>query len=241
MVLTIHHLGISQSERILWLCEELGLPYTLVKHVRAPVLAPESLKSLPGNPLGRAPFIEDSATGVTLSESGAVVEYIIHRYGGGRLSVGPEAEAKAYAEYLYWFHFANATLQPALQVSMFIGLARLDDGAMVQGLADKRLHVALKQLDDRLGESQWLAGAEFTAADIMTVYCISTQRYYGLGSLAGYENVLRYLGECGGREGYRRAMEKGDPEMEPLLGAEAPGKSIIEVGGTESDVWKKKK
>ncbi|KAK1063631.1 hypothetical protein LTR74_009375 [Friedmanniomyces endolithicus] len=203
MVLTIHHLGISQSERILWLCEELGLPYTLVKHTRAPVLAPESLKSLPGNPLGRAPFIEDSATGVTLSESGAIAEYIIQR--------------------------------------MCVGLAKLEDGAMVKGLADKRLHVALKQLDDRLGESKWLAGAEFTAADIMTVYCISTQRYYGLGSLAGYGNVLRYLRDCGGREGYRRAMEKGDPEMEPLLGAEAPGKSLIELGGVESDVWKKRK
>ncbi|TKA74305.1 hypothetical protein B0A55_05420 [Friedmanniomyces simplex] len=240
MVLTVHHLGISQSERIVWLCEELGIDYKLVKHTRAPVLSPDSLKSLPGNVLGQAPFIEDSDTGVTLSESGAIAEYIIHKYGGGKLSIGPDADAKTYASYLYWFHYANATLQPALQVGMFVGLAKLEDGAMVKGLADRRLHVALQQLDDRLKDHKWLAGSDFTAADIMMVYCVSTQRYYGLVSLAPYENVLRYLRDCGQRDGYRRAMEKGDPEMEPLLGAQAPAKSLIDVGGTESDIWKKK-
>lgn len=88
-MITLHHLGISQSERIVWLLEELGLPYKLVKHTRDPVLSPDSLKKLPGNESGKAPFIEDDAAGITLSESGAIVEYIIHTYAGGKLALKP--------------------------------------------------------------------------------------------------------------------------------------------------------
>lgn len=88
-MITLHHLGISQSERIVWLLEELGLPYKIVKHYRAPILSPDSLKIVPGNKSGKAPFIEDDEAGITLSESGAIVEYIINMYGGGKLALKP--------------------------------------------------------------------------------------------------------------------------------------------------------
>lgn len=107
-MIVVHHLGVSQSERVVWLMEELGIDYKLVKHNREPLMSPESLKSLPGNKTGKAPFIEDSEAGITLSESGAICEYIVQRYGGGKLSLKPDD--KHFSDYLYWLHWANASL-----------------------------------------------------------------------------------------------------------------------------------
>ena len=105
MTIVVHHLGISQSERILWLLEELGLEYKLVKHVRDPVMAPESLKSVPGNKPGKAPFIEDTDAGITLSESNAITDYIIFKYGNGRLAL--PTSNNNFEDYLYWKDFAK--------------------------------------------------------------------------------------------------------------------------------------
>ena len=90
MTIIVHHLGVSQSERIVWLLEELGLPYELVKHDRAPVLSPDSLKNVPGNVTGKSPFIEDTGAKITLSESLAISDYIIYKYGGGKLALKPD-------------------------------------------------------------------------------------------------------------------------------------------------------
>src|ERR1700761_3399963 len=87
IMLTVHHLGVSQCERVLWLLEELGLHYELVKHTRDPLLSPKTLKDVPGNTLGKSPFVVDSESGLTMNESGAIVEYIIHKYGNGRFAV----------------------------------------------------------------------------------------------------------------------------------------------------------
>ena len=100
-MIVVHHLGVSQSERIVWLMEELGLPYKLVKHTRDPLLSPDSLKSLPGNVTGKSPFIEDTEANVTLSESGAICDYIIYRYGNGRLALKPDDPH--FQDYLYWY------------------------------------------------------------------------------------------------------------------------------------------
>ena len=98
-MVVVHHLGVSQSERIVWLLEELGLPYRLVKHTRNPLLSPNSLKDLKGNVTGKAPFIEDTDANLTLSESGAICDYIIYRYGEGQLAL--KADDSHFAEYLY--------------------------------------------------------------------------------------------------------------------------------------------
>jgi len=109
-MIKIHHLGHSQSERIVWLCEELGLPYELRHYVRDPVtrLSPPDLLAL--HPLGAAPVIEDGE--LQLAESAAIVEYLIVKHGGGRFKLGPDHPD--YAAFLYWFHFANGNLQSAL-------------------------------------------------------------------------------------------------------------------------------
>ncbi|KAF1956829.1 glutathione S-transferas-like protein [Byssothecium circinans] len=246
MVLTVHHLGISQSERIVFLCEELSIDYKLVKHTRDPILAPASLK-IKGNETGKAPFIEDPEAGVTLSESGAIVEYILARNAAGELGgyrgekkLSKKYGEKGYVDYIYWFHYANAGLLPAFTVVIFLELSALPKNDQTKEMAYQQLHASLKHVDERLGKAKWLAGDDFTAADIMVVYSLTTLRYYGPAvSFKDYRNIMRYLKDIGARPAYQRAMEKGDPEMKLLLGEDAPEKTLLEDGGIKSDVWKK--
>lgn len=109
MPLTVHHLGHSQSDRVVWLCEELGITYQLKKYDRAPVLAPAEFKAL--HPIGAAPVIQDDG-GVLLAETQACVEWICNKHAGGKLIVKPEE--KNYADFLYWYHLTNGTLQPSV-------------------------------------------------------------------------------------------------------------------------------
>lgn len=237
-MIVVHHLGISQSERIVWLLEELELPYKLVKHVRDPVMAPESLKSLPGNTTGKSPFIEDTEAGITLSESGAISDYIIGRYGDGGLALKPDDAH--FHDYLYWLHYSNATQQMTMQVVMFLGFAGLAEDNVATQVGNQRLHAMLQQTDDRLQDNKWLAGPVFTAADIMSVYGLTTQRYFGPQvGLEPYPNIVRWLKDCSERAGYKRAMEAGDPEMHLLMEAKAPSKSLLN-GGVHDDFWRKK-
>ena len=212
-MLTIHHLVKSQSERIIWLCEELGLPYQLIRYERDPVtiLAPPELKKI--HPLGAAPVITDGD--LVLAESGAIIQYIIAKHGGGRLALGPTHAD--FAQYLYWFHFANANLQPNMGRNMILRRLNLapDDPTL---LAMKgRLDRALDLVEARLRDADYLAGHEFTAADIMTVFTLTTMRIFMPLDLAPYVHIRAYLRRIGDREAYQRAMQKGDPDMAPLL------------------------
>jgi len=205
MVLTVHHLHISQSERVLWLLEELGLDYRIIHHTRSPVLSPDSLLSLKGNEAGTSPFIEDPEAGVTLFESEAVINYIIQKYGNGKFSAKPSDPY--FADYLHWFSKANGTLQPDMLVSMFMSLSQTPEEHPIRQFAQQRFEKTSRLYDERLASSKWLAGDVFTAADIMTVYSFATQRYFGpLFSLAPYNNILRWLQDCAAREGYQRAV-----------------------------------
>ncbi|MDB5872234.1 MAG: glutathione S-transferase [Ramlibacter sp.] len=212
-MLTIHHLGTSQSERILWLCEELGIPYEMERHDRDPVTrwSPPALRAL--HPMGTAPVITDGD--LVLGESGAIIEYIIAKYGGGRLAL-PSGHPD-YAQYLYWFHFANSSLQPLMGRNMVLNRVNLPaDNPMVLSTRG-RLERALDHLEARLGAVDYLAGREFTAADIMAVFSLTTMRLFYPVDLAPYAHIRAYLGRIGAREAYRRAMHKGDPGMAPLL------------------------
>ena len=212
-MLTVHHLEKSQSERITWLCEELGLPYDLRLYKRDPVtiLAPPELKAL--HPQGTAPIIEDD--GLVLAESGAVMQYILGKYGEGRLAPGPDDPA--FAPYLYWFHFANGTLQPAMGRNMVMRWLDLPPDNPVLRRMRGRLDGAMGQVEARLGEAERLAGAELTAADIMMVFSLTTMRIFMPLDLAPYPNILAHLRRIGTRPAYRAAMRKGDPDLMPLL------------------------
>jgi glutathione S-transferase len=211
-MLTIHHLGKSQSERIVWLCEELGVPYELKHHTRDPVtmLSPPALRAL--HPLGAAPVITDGD--VKLAESAAIMEYIIARHGGGRLALRPDHPD--YAAYLYWFHFANGNLQPNMGRNMILRRLDLPADNPVLVSAQGRLKLVLDLIEARLGEATYFAGNEFTAADIIMVFSLTTMRYFMPVDLSPYPNTQAYLQRIGAREAYRRAMNKGDPGM-PLL------------------------
>jgi len=212
-MLKIHHLGHSQSERIVWLCEELGVPYELVKYTRDPVtrLSPPELKAL--HPLGAAPLLE--VEGMLLAESAAIVEFILARYGNGRLQHGPDHPD--FASYLYWFHFANGNLQPVMGRSMIVGRCGLAPDHPLPTSVRERLDKVLALIDARLAQNDYLAGSEFTAADIMSVFSLTTMRLFQPVDLTPYPGILAYLQRIGGRPAYQRAMTKGDPDLTPML------------------------
>ena len=211
-MLVIHHLGASQSERIAWLCEELDLSYELVRYERDPAtrLAPPEYKAL--HPFGTAPVLDDGE--LRLAESGAIIEYVIHTYGGSRLAVAPGAPN--YAAYLYWWHFANASMMPAAMADSMV--TRLGDGnsPTIQSLR-ARLDKAYAMVDARLGEADYFAGSQLTAADIVMLYPMTTMRRFSGRDISGYPNIKAYLQRVGDRPAYRRAMAKGDPGTTPIL------------------------
>lgn len=229
MVLQVHHLHRSQSERIVWLCEELSIPYTLILHTRQPnFMAPDSLKSLPGNAEGTSPFIVDGD--VTLGESGAIVEYICRVHGGGRLLLNPGEEG--YAKFLYWFHAINANVQSVKSQVMVVGFAQLPPDNAARKFVEARVVKAWKHLNEHLKENKWLAGEVFSAADIMAGYTLGTARYFTPMSYEGYESVVRYLGSLKEREGFKKGFEKAENGgFEMLMGVEAPERSLLGFAG----------
>jgi glutathione S-transferase len=152
---------------------------------------------------------------VTLAESGAIVDYILGRYGQGRLAYGPQAPE--YADYLYWLHFANGTLQPVVGRVFMLGRLKVAANDPFAANVQARLAKCLKLVEDRLAVSPYLAGAEFTAADIMSMFSLTTMRVFAPLDLTPYPAILAWLQRLAGRPAYRRAMEKGDPGFAPLL------------------------
>ncbi len=210
-MLTVHHLGKSQSERIVWLCEELAISYELKRYTRAPLLAPADYKAL--HPIGTAPVIADGD--LTLAESGAIVQYIISKYGVGRLAL--TVDHPDFAHFLYWFHFANGTLQALMGRCMILDRLKLADDNPVLVAARERLDRAFDFVEARTQNVEYFAGDEFTAADIMMGFSLTTMRYFRPYDLARLPNLRKYLRRIGARPAYRRAMEKGDPGMALLL------------------------
>jgi glutathione S-transferase len=212
-MLIVHHLGKSQSERIVWLCEELAIPYELKRYARDTVtmLAPADYKAL--HPIGTAPVITDGD--VVLAESGAALEYIIAKYGQGRLKLS--ADHPDFTQFLYWFHFANGTLQAGMGRLMILNRLKLADDNQILLSARARVDRAFDLIDTRTGEAEYLAGNEFTSADIMTGFSLTTMRYFQPYDLVRCPNILRYLARIAGRQAYRQAMEKSDPGMALLL------------------------
>jgi glutathione S-transferase len=212
-MIIVHHLGVSQSERIVWLFEELGLPYELKRYERDPVtkLAPPEYRKL--HPIGIAPIITDGQ--VVLPESGAIVEYVIRKYGNGRLSIGPEAEN--FADYLFWFHFANGTMMPSEMMGVVASMApQPPNHPAIAALLD-RSRRAHELCEARLAVVPYLAGSEFTAADIMMGFGLTTMRAFTGREISKCPSIQAYLGRIGERPAYRRAMQKGDPGMTPNL------------------------
>jgi glutathione S-transferase len=212
-MITVHHLGVSQSERIVWLCEELGLEYKLQRYDRDPTtrFAPASYKAL--HPMGIAPVITDGS--LVLAESGAIVEYLIGKHGGGRLAV--RADQANFADYLYWFHFANGTMMPSEMGSVISSTLGGQGGNPIMAMFKERGERAFALVERRLGETPYFAGNELTAADVMMLFPLSTMRAFAKRDLSTLPNIRAYLKRIGERPAYRNAMAKGDPGMLPIL------------------------
>ena len=218
-MITVHHLNNSRSQRVLWLLEELGLPYEIKKYQRnaQTMLAPPELLKV--HPLGKAPVITDGDA--TVAESGAIIEYLLERYGNGRLE--PAAGTPERLRFRYWLHFAEGTaMSPLLMKLVFerIKVTKMPFFAkpIARGIANKVLGAMVepnlkRQLDfmeGELGKSEWFAGSEFSAADIQMSFPVeaSAQR---AGLNASRPKLMAFLKRIHARPAYARALARGGP------------------------------
>lgn len=216
-MITVHHLNNSRSQRVLWLLEELGLPYDVKRYERDPktMLAPPSLREV--HPLGKSPVITDS--GLTLAESGAIIEYLVERYGGGQLA--PAAGTPARLRYIYWLHYAEGSAMPPLLLKLVFD--RVESGPMpffVKPVAraiarrakssfiEPQIKRHLDYMESELAKFRWFAGDEFSAADIQMSYPLEAAvKRAGLGPER--PRLMDFLGCIHARRAYRRALERG--------------------------------
>ncbi|WP_018984438.1 glutathione S-transferase [Salinimonas chungwhensis] len=214
-MLTVHHLNNSRSQRILWLLEELEVPYKIERYERDPEtnLAPNALKAV--HPLGRSPVLE--LENGKLAESGAIVEYLISRHGAGTFTV-PDNDTD-YQEYLFWLHFAEGSLMPPLVASLVFKKAKQKSPTLIRPLAKKildaiidsyygpNLEQSLRYVESCLSKRDWLVGDGPSAADV--------QMSFPLEALVARENASKwtainaYVKRIHSREAYKRALEKG--------------------------------
>jgi glutathione S-transferase len=199
-VITVYHLNESRSVRILWLLEELDVPYEIVRFEReATRRAPEELAKI--HPLGKAPVIRDGD--LLLAESGAIVEYLVERRGGGRLA--PRPDTAAHAHYLQWLHFAEGSAMLPLIFDLFMGMGLVPggkDGAL-GGFVKQELARQLDFVQGELGEKQHLLGA-FTAADVMMGFPLELAERQG--HLAAHPRLRDYVARLRARPAYVRAQ-----------------------------------
>ena len=202
-MIIVHHLNNSRSQRIPWLLEELGVPYRLEQHRRdgKTNLAPPELRAI--HPLGKSPVIQDGD--LTLAESGAIIEYLVERYGAGRLM--PQRGSNEHVRYLYWMHFAEGTLMLHLVARLYlirVGEAAIAMRARVEAMIGDELDL----VEAELSCSAHLAGAEFSAADVQMMFPLEFAAYGGLLA-ERHVKVRDYLAHMQARPAYRRAVEQG--------------------------------
>jgi glutathione S-transferase len=204
MTIRVHHLKISRSTRIIWLMEELGLPYELVEHTRgADFRSPPSLYDV--HPLGKAPAVE--VDGRVMVESSAIIEYIVDRHGDGKL-LPPESGR---AEYLEWLHFAEGTLGMPMLMRLLGPRLGLPDPAL--GFMDAEIKKQLDWIESQLAGKNFLCGDVFTGADINLEYLL--EHADTLGEVAKRPNLSRYLTGLKARPAYLKAIALGGPVTLP--------------------------
>jgi len=217
-MITVHHLNNSRSQRVLWLLEELGLEYDIKFYQRDPktMLAPRELMQV--HPLGKSPVITDGD--LTIAESGAIIEYLVERYGNGQFV--PAAGTPDRLRYRYWLHYAEGSAMPLLLLKLIFSrlpksvpalirpVARLICGGVLGRMVDPQLKRHLHYLEGELARSGWFAGGAFSAADIQMSFPVEGARSRG-GLDAQYPNLLKYLEAIHARPAYQRALQRGGP------------------------------
>jgi glutathione S-transferase len=216
-MLTIHHLNNSRSQRILWMLEELGVPYTLKRYERDPktMLAPDSLKKI--HPLGKSPVLTDGDK--TLAESGAIIDYLAHTYGPQLL---PAADSPAYLQYQYWLHYAEGSLMPYLMLKLVFDTIQGSPmpffiKPIVKSIATEvhksflgpNLTGSFTFIEQHLSQQAWFAGENLTAADIQMSFPLEAGA--SRLDLSAYPHIRAYIAKTQARPAYQKALAVGGP------------------------------
>jgi len=218
-MLTVHHLNNSRSQRVLWLLEELGVDYEIERYARnvETMLAPPALRAV--HPLGKSPVITDGA--LTLAESGAIIEYLVRTYGGGRLMPAPGTSD--HLRYVYWMHYAEGSAMPPLLIKLVFDrvesapmpffvrpFARAIAGRAKSSFIEPQIKLHLDFMESELAKTPWFAGNDFTAADIQMSFPLEAAAARA-GLDATRPKLTAFLQRIHARPAYQRAVEKGGP------------------------------
>jgi len=216
-MIVVHHLNNSRSQRVLWLLEELGAPYDIKRYQRdaQTMLAPPELRQV--HPLGKSPVITDD--GRTLAESGAIIEYLVDRYGGGKLAPPPHTDDRL--RYVYWLHYAEGSAMPPQLMKLIFD--RIEFGPMPffvkpfakaiarqvkRAFITPQLNLHLDYLEGELAHSDWFVGNEFSAADIQLSFPLEAAALRA-GLNESRPRLHAFLQRIHARPAYRRALERG--------------------------------
>ena len=214
-MLTLHHLNNSRSQRILWLLEELGLPYEIKRYERnaKTMLAPPELKAV--HPLGKSPLLSDD--GLVIAESGAIIEYLLERYGNSQFL--PATGTPDYLRYRYWLHYAEGSLMPLLVMKLVLSsvpgrtpalirpIGRAIVGGVEQAFLGPQLALHLDYVEAELGKSQWFVGDQLTGADFQMSFPLEAASARAGG--AQRPRIKAFVERIQSRPAYRRAIDKG--------------------------------
>ncbi len=216
-MITVHHLNNSRSQRVLWLLEELGLPYEIKRYERNPktMLAPPSLRKV--HPLGKSPVITDGD--LTVAESGAIVEYLVDRYGNGRLK--PALGTPEHLRYTYWLHYAEGSAMPPLLLKLIFDqidkspmlffvrpIAKSITSRVKSSFIEPQITQHLDYMEAEIGKSTWFAGNEFTAADIQISFPLEAAAARA-GLNASRPKLIAFLNRIHTRPAYQQALKRG--------------------------------
>ncbi len=218
-MITVHHLNNSRSQRVLWLLEELGLDYTVVRYQRDPetLLAPPSLRAV--HPLGKSPVLVDG--GNTLAESGAVLEYLVERYDAAR-ALAPSPGTAEHLRYRYWLHYAEGSAMPPMLLSLVFSrikqapmpffarpIARSIADKALRGFVAPQVRLHLDYMEAELGKARWFAGENFSAADIQMSFPVEAAA--ARAGLGAHPKLADFLSRIHARPAYQRALAQGGP------------------------------
>jgi glutathione S-transferase len=218
-MIVVHHLNNSRSQRVLWLLEELGVAYEVKRYERDPktMRAPASLLAV--HPLGKSPVITED--GLTVAESGAIIEYLVERHGGGRLI--PPTGTPERLRYTYWLHFAEGSAMTPLLLSLLFGrlprqpmpffarpIVRRLCSNVLATFVEPQLEAHRAFMEDELGKSAWFAGDEFSAADIQMSFVVEASAARG-GLDRSRPRLKAWLERIHARPAWQRALDRGGP------------------------------
>lgn len=201
-MIKVHHLNNSRSQRVLWLLEELGLEYEVVRYRRDPktMLAPAGLRAI--HPLGKAPVVEDWP--LRLAETGAIVDYLVDRYGR---ALAPSPDSEAFWRYRYWLHYAEGSAMPPLILKLILNRLGLL-GWPARGFVDSQIKLHLDFLESELAGRPWFVGENFSAADVMMSFPLEVASARA-GLNATRPNIWGFLARIHARPAYLRALKRG--------------------------------